>query len=300
MKKVFKVFSYLIVACLVGVTVSYAGSLTPPGAVSKTMYTLTNIFDLSSGTTSTLRSGTIETTPSVSQTGKTLTEVYTAISGEIAKLSNAKIAKNQTAFGFTGTLYGDTDPAKVLTTATYAGTAMAGRLPKTNQTICYDAAGATITCTDGGTALGGQDGYYQKGIALSYVDNLNGTISDNDTGLMWKKCSEGKTYDVGTGTCTGAYATKTWTNALSACEADATGGHTDWRLPNIRELLSIVDYGRVTPAVNPLFDSLWDTFWSSTTYQDPGFQDSAWYVGFYGGTSYIAGKTASYDVRCIR
>lgn len=130
MNNIFKIVPYLVIALLVGVTASYAGSLTPPGPAGNTMYTLSDIFNLSTGTTTSEGTGSIDSTPgSISATGKTLTEVYTTISTEIAKLSNAKIAKDQTAFGYTGTLYGDTDPAKVLTTATYAGTAVAGTPP---------------------------------------------------------------------------------------------------------------------------------------------------------------------------
>ena len=261
------------------------------------MYSLTDIYNLSAGTTTTEGAGTIPSTPgTVASSGKTLTEVYTAISDQIALLANNKIAKDITAFGYTGTLYGDTDPSKVLTTATYAGTATSGGLPKTNQTLCYDGSfGLTIACTDGGTALGGQDGYYQAGIAPAYTDNGDGTISDAATGLMWKKCSEGKT---GVTCATGANATKTWTQALAVCEADTTGGHTDWRLPNIMELFSIVDFGRAAPSINPLFNLQTDTYWSSTS-QKQG-TDQAWSVTFIGGVVYNLSKSGTYYVRCVR
>jgi hypothetical protein len=194
----------------------------------------------------------------------------------------------------------DIDGTQILTGTTIfgvGGSASAGGLPKTNQTLCYDVAGAEIACTDGGTALGGQDGYYEEGTAVSYTDNLDGTILDGATGLMWKKCSEGKT---GVACETGADTTMTWTVALSACEADTTGGHTDWRLPNIRELLSIVDYGRASPAINPLFPSQPGFYWSSTTYQSPGGQSDAWVVSFNDGVAYYDGKTNSLYVRCVR
>lgn len=127
MKKILKIVPFIIITILVGVTVAYAGSLTPPGSVANTMYSLTDIFNLSAGRTTTLGSGTIATTPgSVVATGKTLTEIYDVISTQIGNLANGKIAKDITAFGFTGTLYGDTDASKVLTTARYPGTATAG------------------------------------------------------------------------------------------------------------------------------------------------------------------------------
>ncbi|MCP4124611.1 MAG: DUF1566 domain-containing protein, partial [Bacteroidetes bacterium] len=58
------------------------------------------------------------------------------------------------------------------------------------------------------------------------VDNENGTISDNATGLMWQQADDGTTRD--------------WKNALSYAENLSLGGHSDWRLPNAKELQSIV------------------------------------------------------------
>lgn len=301
--KITSVLLYLTVACLVGFVASYAGSLTPPGSPANTMYSLTDIYNLSAGTTTTEGAGTIPSTPGgVASTGKTLTEVYTAISDQIALLANNKIAKDITAFGYTGTLYGDTDPSKVLTTATYAGTAVAGYIygatPLKTNALCYNANGtAQNPCLDGSNTDGGQDGYYQEGTALSYTDNGDGTISDNATGLMWKKCSEGKT---GVTCATGANTTKTWTQALAACEADTTGGYTDWRLPNINELFSIVDHGRVNPSINSIFNSALNAYWSSTAYQWSGANNFAWNASFVDGDTSVNGNSTSYNVRCVR
>src|SRR5262245_19776257 len=60
-----------------------------------------------------------------------------------------------------------------------------GQRLKTGQTTCYDPAGAVILCA--GT---GQDGELQNGLARSYVDNGDGTITDTKTGLMWEKLSD--------------------------------------------------------------------------------------------------------------
>jgi hypothetical protein len=154
--KLLKTLPYLIISILVGVTAVYAGTLTPPGTASNTMYSLTDIFNLSAGTTTTLGSGTIETTPTeVIASGKTLTQVYTAITGELAKLTNGKIAKNVSAFGFIGTLYGDADASKVLDTATYAGTITTKTLSNANDTVSagYYAA-TTLSAVDTDLASG--------------------------------------------------------------------------------------------------------------------------------------------------
>ncbi|MFZ3011702.1 MAG: DUF1566 domain-containing protein [Minisyncoccia bacterium] len=277
MNKILKIVPYLVIAILVGVTVSYAGSLTPPGAPAQSMYKLSDLYELINTGTNT--PDTTFTTPgTISATMNSIGDIYDLMVSKIDDIDGTQILTGTTIFGV-------------------GGSASAGGLPKTNQTLCYNAAGATITCTDGDTALGGQDGYYQKGIAPAYVDNSNGTISDGATGLMWKKCSEGKT---GVSCETGADTTKTWTEALAVCEADTTGGYTDWRLPNIRELLSIVDYGTAEPAINSLFNSQSDYYWSSTTYLYPGFQNFAWNVGFHDGYANGDDKTDSDFVRCVR
>ncbi len=120
MKKLLKNLSYIAIALLVVSTVAYAADkLTPPGGASNTMYSLTDIWNLATGTTTTEGTGTIESTPgTLSETGKTLTEVYTALSTEIAKLSPTVLTSGTTAFGITGTassgpapLTWQTDPA---------------------------------------------------------------------------------------------------------------------------------------------------------------------------------------------
>lgn len=88
-------------------------------------------------------------------------------------------------------------------------------------------------------------------------------------------------------------------------------GHEDWRLPNIRELLSIVDYGGRLPAVDPALDALPSTYWSSTS--DPIEPGGAFFVTFVGsdfrdegdetppvlGVNYKGGFGAFY-VRAVR
>lgn len=60
--------------------------------------------------------------------------------------------------------------------------------------------------------------------------------------------------------------TRTWQNALKYCEGLALAGHTDWRLPNVRELLSIVDYGRYDPSIDPIFGAVSNVYCSSSTF----------------------------------
>lgn len=166
------------------------------------------------------------------------------------------------------------------------------RVPKTGQTRCYDEAGYIISCE--GT---GQDGEYQKGVEWPiprFTDNLDGTLTDNLTGLIWLKKAH----------CFGGYGRK-WIDALSVCSELASGqcGLTDgsspgdWRLPNIKELQSLTTTNCWIPAVPNIegtgcgiygvgnhqliggdpFSGLQQGFyWSSTTnVSSPG---RAWYV----------------------
>lgn len=103
--KLIKTLPYITIAILIGVTVTYAApssKLTPPSSISNTMYSLTDIFNLSTGQDATSGAGEIETTPALTETGKTLTEVYTAIYDEVAKLTPSVLLSGNTIFGVEG------------------------------------------------------------------------------------------------------------------------------------------------------------------------------------------------------
>lgn len=101
-----------------------------------------------------------------------------------------------------------------------------------------------------------------------FVDNTNSTISDTATGLMWQQDDSAST---------------NWDNAVANCEAATTAGYTDWRLPNTKQLQSIVDYTRspdtsnyaaidlnfnVTSFTNEENITDWGYYWASTTHVD--------------------------------
>jgi hypothetical protein len=102
----------------------------------------------------------------------------------------------------------------------------------------------------------------QTAPASRFTDNGNGTVTDERTGLMWQRCMVGYTFsDNGTpgnladDSCApSATITFLWQQALQgAVDSNAQGGFagfTDWRLPNIRELVSIVEHQCVSPAIN--------------------------------------------------
>ncbi len=116
-----------------------------------------------------------------------------------------------------------------------------------------------------------------------------GVVTDSVTSLQWQDDYSDNA---------GNIKTATWTQAIDYCEASTLGGYTNWRLPNKKELLSIVDYTTFTPAISSVFQNTSSgAYWSSTT--GAGGTSGAWLVGFYdGGTGY--GLTSTYDVRCVR
>ncbi len=157
--------------------------------------------------------------------------------------------------------------------------------PGTGQTLCYDVEGNVVDC--GNPDFLGQDGYYSAGsVEHRFVDNGDGTVIDNCTGLMWQKQSAPGEY--------------TWQGALQFCNGLELAGHRDWRLPNVRELQSIVDYGRFAPAIDSVFIAFSSWYWSSTS--GTVSPDHAWAVHFHSGVvdGPSDGKRYNCCVRAVR
>ncbi len=147
--------------------------------------------------------------------------------------------------------------------------------------------GQTISYTDY------DDGYYQKGLPRSYTrDDAKEVVVDNTTGLVWQDDEEAKTVR------------KTWEDAKDYCQALTLGGYSDWRLPTVRELRSIVDRGRFSPnpTINPTFQNVMSNngdYWSSTTISF-NTEDDAWNVNFSSGGDLWHPKSGAYYIRCVR
>ena len=211
-------------------------------------------------------------------------------------------------------------------------------LPPTGQTLCYDELGAVTDCATGDCL--GQDGFYQAGCALTgaarFDDNLDGTVTDNCTGLMWQQDTADTDNDGGTthSECLAggepgmqpptSCAKSTWTDivvqgddipwcqALDYCENLDFATHDDWRLPNIQELLSIVDYSLTGPAIDTSFFGLSVPpapppnaselfYWSSTNAEDGnGFAPYALQVDFSRGNSSNYPRNNLQYVRAVR
>ncbi|WP_413113566.1 DUF1566 domain-containing protein [Thaumasiovibrio sp. DFM-14] len=120
-----------------------------------------------------------------------------------------------------------------------------------------------------------------------FVDNGDGTISDLATGLMWMKYDSGlfKLGPAGDGRMD-------WKSGLKHCGALQFAGYDDWRLPDTKQLHSIVDYTRSpdvtgTPAIDPIFQTTpivnmaglkdWGYYWTSTPF---GARNQSIYICF--------------------
>jgi len=150
-------------------------------------------------------------------------------------------------------------------------------VPKTGQTTCYDSAGTVIPCA--GT---GQDGDWQKGVGWPnprFTDNSNGTVTDNLTGLVWLKYSN-------------CFGDVNWVtalndaNTLNSGECGLADGSVEgsWRLPNVREMQSLIDYEHFDPALpsgHPFTGVQSHGYWTSTTRAD--YPSNAWYVVLHNG-----------------
>jgi hypothetical protein len=123
-----------------------------------------------------------------------------------------------------------------------------------------------------------------------FKDNGDGTITDEATGLTWMKADSGKGMD--------------WPSALEYAGGMYFAGHSDWRLPTVKELQSIVDYTRSpdttdSAAIDPIFECTrienedgeddYGHYWSSTTHIG-GSTDRAAYLCFGRGLGFMRGE----------
>jgi len=125
------------------------------------------------------------------------------------------------------------------------------------------------------------------------LDDANGTAYHKKTGLTWKRCAEGQRWDSVNKTCTRMATRYTWSAALSLAS-------DDWRLPNFKELNSIVERRNWIPAINPTVfpNTPSDFFWSASPYAF-NFRN-AWYVNFLNGDASDYVKGNAHHARLVR
>lgn len=103
------------------------------------------------------------------------------------------------------------------------------KIVDTGQKYCYGNTSTEINCPSEGETYFGQDALY-AGNQPSYTDNSDGTVTDNVTGLMWEK----------------AHKKVEWADAASDAASASTGGYSDWRVPTIKELYSLILFSGAT------------------------------------------------------
>ncbi|MCB1306545.1 MAG: DUF1566 domain-containing protein [Leptospiraceae bacterium] len=158
-------------------------------------------------------------------------------------------------------------------------------LVDTGQTTCYGTNSGTVGCSGGGTAA--QDGFY-TGNTPSYTNNADGTITDNRTSLMWVNSA-----DTNGDSSINSSDKLTQSSAVSYCSSLTYAGHSDWRLPTVKELYSLMNFGQgrdPSSCTNCASGNL-----SGKTFMD----DSVFSVGFgdtSSGERLIDGQYASTNV----
>jgi len=177
----------------------------------------------------------------------------------------------------------------------------------TMQDACFDLTGNEITCPAIGEPLYGQDAQHTR-LPASYTDNGDGTVTDNNTGMLWQQTPKNDR--------------KQYADALAYCDSLELGNRDDWRVPSIKELYSLADNrgellmpeeGEPTPYIDTsVFDFQYPKglmfagqYWSSTLYiKGPvmnglnqgafGFNFADGHIKSYGtGLDFYTGATAA-------
>jgi len=183
-------------------------------------------------------------------------------------------------------------------------------VPDTGQDLCYDwerticddwhmeghvqVCDSTPYCPEEGEEFYGQDACYTIN-PPDLTDNGDGTVTDNLTGLIWEQQteeSEPKLY--------------TYSDAVTYCDELTLGGNDDWRMPTRKEFSTILNFSRVSPALDMVyFPNYTGTtpnevyYWTSSEHHDDPSQVWAILISF----GLIESESTAVDphkVRCVR
>ncbi len=156
-------------------------------------------------------------------------------------------------------------------------------MPDSHPLFCTDGARVVSPCPAQGEPGFGQDSnYLVHPLDYSAVD---GVVEDRVTGLLWQQEAPAESFD--------------WWEARAYCAGLELGGHDDWRLPSRVELVSLIDFGRLDPVIDPdaFPGTPSDFFWTASPVPFLGF---AYGVRFELGFIYDHDPNGSGRVRCVR
>lgn len=263
-----------------------AGSLEPPGPPGSTLsYRLEDIYNrLDSGEEGSKSTFTGPTSAPGSSTGHTIDEIMDK--APVKKDGTVGAEPDDVASG--KEYWGLTDGNWGLKVGTGTIATNPAPVAKTGQVISF---------------VTGDDGDLKKGVTTSprFTNNDDGTVTDNLTGLIWLTNAN----------CAGAE--RNWTTALSdvvqlntdgtmnSNNCGDTGNQTDWRLPNVREFHSLIDFSNSSPALpsgHPFSGVQTDYYWSSSVYVS--VTTLAWCVNLNGGYVNSLDKSGSNYVWPVR
>lgn len=155
----------------------------------------------------------------------------------------------------------------------------------TGQINAYDENGNVVSELKPGDSLYGQDAHYLKGKKMSFKKNNDGTITDNNTGLMWEEIPTTEGFE--------------WQGAKDYVENLELGGYDDWRLPTAKELFSISDFSEGWPYLDTTYFSLVNNkhvdkseqYWTANKYL--GHTEEGQYTAVF-GVNHATGHIKAY------
>ncbi len=179
-------------------------------------------------------------------------------------------------------------------------------VPDTGIKECYDDQGNQIVCPEPGQDFHGQDAQYGKG-TMSIVYNQHngdGYASDTDSGLMWeiKENGDNATDLNNPNDADNTYSWADLSTFIDNLNAISYAGYSDWRLPNVKELETIIDLSVPEPGPVVIQDVFincrQDFYWTNTP--DAADSSRAWAIDFSSAGEVTASKTNAYHVRAVR
>jgi hypothetical protein len=178
----------------------------------------------------------------------------------------------------------DPDADHLVKEVAFPGGLPAGQSKKTTTRVTVPELGTGRFYYGGAVGTSSSVSSKQVAIVRFEADDANGTVTDHRSGLMWQRADDGTM--------------RTWGEAVAYCDQLVLGGHEDWRLPRIKQLLSIVSYSHYDPAIYSAFDVRRGHYWSSSV--NVYYYGYAFQVYFFDGSVSWDSWGYYYYVRCVR